>query len=67
MIHRNQNERGDASWITEGFGDLGMELNGYEVGHEDSFARDPDLQLNAWDSVGPSQLPHYGAAYLSHL
>ncbi len=64
MIHRNQNERGDSSWITEGFGDLGIELNGYSAGHEQSFAQDPDLQLNAWDSQPGLSIPHYGAAYL---
>lgn len=64
MIHRNQNERGEASWITEGFGDLGIELNGYPPGHEVSFANDPDLQLNAWASPPGLTIPHYGAAYL---
>lgn len=64
MIHRNQNERGEASWITEGFGDLGIELNGYAAGHEAAFAQDPDLQLNAWDSQPGLSIPHYGAAYL---
>ncbi len=64
MIHRNQNDRGEASWITEGFGDLGIELNGYQAGHEQSFAANPDLQLNAWDSMPGLSIPHYGAAYL---
>lgn len=64
MIHRNQNPRGDASWITEGFGDLGIELNGYQAGHEQAFAENPDLQLNAWDSLPGLSIPHYGAAYL---
>lgn len=64
MIHRNQNDRGESSWITEGFGDLGIELNGYSAGHEASFAQDPDLQLNAWDSQPGLSIPHYGAAYL---
>lgn len=64
MIHRNQNPRGDASWITEGFGDLGIELNGYPAGHEQAFAEDPDTQLNSWASMPGLSLPHYGAAYL---
>lgn len=64
MIHRNQNPRGESSWITEGFGDLGIELNGYSSGHEQAFASDPDLQLNAWDSLPGLSIPHYGAAYL---
>src|SRR5262249_20070438 len=42
MIHRNQNPRGESSWIPEGFGDMGMELNGYQTGHEQAFTADPD-------------------------
>src|SRR5207253_11374179 len=64
MIHRNQNPRGESSWITEGFGDLGIELNGYSSGHEQAFASDPDLQLNAWDALPGLSIPHYGAAHL---
>lgn len=64
MIHRNQNPRGESSWITEGFGDLGVELSGYPTGHEQSFAADPDIQLNAWASGPGLTIPHYGAAYL---
>lgn len=64
MIHRNQNPRGESSWITEGFGDLGIELNGYQSGHEEAFAQDPDLQLTAWASLPGLAIPHYGAAYL---
>lgn len=64
MIHHNQNQRGDAAWITEGFGDLGIELNGFDTGHVPAFAQDPDLQLNAWGSLPNMSVPHYGAAYL---
>ncbi len=64
MLHHNQNLRGEASWVTEGFGDLGIELNGYETGHTQSFAEDPDLQLTAWDVTPGASIPHYGAAYL---
>lgn len=65
MIHRYANTRGESSWITEGFGDLGMELNGFSAGHQDPFAQNPDLQLNAWEVNPPgASIPHYGAAYL---
>jgi len=65
MIHRYANARGDSSWLTEGFGDLGMELNGFPAGHETVFAQDPDLQLNAWQVFPPGvSIPHYGASYL---
>ena len=65
MIHRYENARGESSWITEGFGDLGMELNGFSAGHQEMFAQNPDLQLNAWEVNPPGvSIPHYGAAYL---
>jgi immune inhibitor A len=65
MIHRYANPRGESSWITEGFGDLGMELNGFPAGHEQAFVQNPDLQLNAWEANPPgASVPHYGAAYL---
>lgn len=65
MIHRYANSRGESSWLTEGFGDLGMELNGFPAGHEAPFAQNPDLQLNAWQLNPPgSSIAHYGAAYL---
>lgn len=65
MIHRYANERGESSWITEGFGDLGMELNGFSAGHQEAFIQNPDLQLNAWEVEPPgASIPHYGAAYL---
>ncbi|MBI4671839.1 MAG: immune inhibitor A [Chloroflexi bacterium] len=65
MIHRYANERGESSWITEGFGDLGMELNGFSAGHQESFTQNPDIQINAWEVEPPgASIPHYGAAYL---
>lgn len=65
MIHRYANARGEGSWLTEGFGDLGMELNGFEAGHQEAFAQNPDLQLTAWEVMPPgASIPHYGAAYL---
>ncbi|TAH54274.1 MAG: hypothetical protein EYC68_00670 [Chloroflexota bacterium] len=64
MIHDYQNRRGDATWITEGFGELGMELNGYPTGTEFSYTENPDLQLNAWGDAPGESLGHYGQAYL---
>lgn len=65
MIHRYANARGEGSWLTEGFGELGMELNGFQAGHQDAFAQEPDLQLNAWAADPPgASIPHYGASYL---
>ncbi len=64
MIHDNQNRRGEATWITEGFGELGMELNGYPTGHERTFAENVDLQLTAWGLTPGASIAHYGASYL---
>lgn len=61
MIHDNQNLRGEGSWITEGFGELAIELNGMSVDHSNAFAPNPDLQLNAWSELSS---PHYAASYL---
>lgn len=65
MIQRYANERGEGSWISEGFGELATELNGYSSAHTGSFTKNPDLQLNAWEMQPPgSNVPHYGESYL---
>jgi hypothetical protein len=65
MIHWN-NDRNEASWVNEGFSELAVELNGYDIGGFDYyFAFDPDTQLNYWpDSNTGNTSPHYGASYL---
>ncbi len=65
MIHWNH-DRNETSWLNEGFSELAVYLNGYDIGGFDYyFAFDPDLQLNFWpgDDQGDSA-PHYGASYL---
>jgi immune inhibitor A len=62
MIHWNEN-RHEGSWITEGFGDLAMKLNGYPQ-DVSGFVQNPDLQLDSWAASGAGQLPHYQASYL---
>jgi len=64
MIHwyRDPNE---TTWMNEGFSDLAMFLNGYNIGgHDYIYARNPDLQLNDWPSDPNQTFPHYGAAFL---
>lgn len=65
MIHWNQ-DRNETSWLNEGFSELAVDLNGFDVGGFDMlFAFQPDLQLNFWpgDDQGDSS-PHYGASFL---
>ncbi|MGB8643761.1 MAG: hypothetical protein WCF84_00860 [Anaerolineae bacterium] len=66
MIHWNENKR-EGSWITEGFGMLAEQLNGYgqdAAGVIPHFTQEPDLQLDAWGSLPGQSFPHYAASYL---
>ncbi len=52
-------------WINEGFSELAILLNGYDVGGFDYlFSYDPDLQLNYWPSDPDESDAHYGASFL---
>ncbi|HEY59428.1 MAG TPA: hypothetical protein G4N92_01900 [Anaerolineae bacterium] len=65
MIHWNQ-DRNETTWINEGFSELAVLLNGYDIGGFDYiYALNPDLQLNDWpgDDQGSSS-PHYGSSFL---
>ena len=63
MIHWYR-DRNEASWINEGFSELAVFLNDYEVGSDYDFISNPDLQLNDWPNDKKATLPHYGAAFL---
>lgn len=63
MIHWYR-DRDEASWVNEGFSELAVFLNGYQVGSEYSYIVDPDIQLNYWPSDHRQTSPHYGAAFL---
>ena len=46
MIHWYR-DRNEETWMNEGFSDLAMFLNGYDVGGTDQmYVIDPDIQLN---------------------
>ena len=61
MIHWNQDVN-ESTWLNEGFSELAILLNGYDLGGSDySFISDPDIQLNEWDQTDA----HYGAGFLS--
>lgn len=59
-------DRNDTTWITEGFADVGVLINGYGQGGSDwAYIADPDLQLNDWaDNSSPDFSRHYGQSFL---
>ncbi|MGW8142769.1 MAG: hypothetical protein ACWGN2_00150 [Anaerolineales bacterium] len=63
MIHWFR-DRNEASWVNEGFSELAVMLNGYEVGSEYSYIINPDIQLNDWPYNNGQSSPHYGASFL---
>lgn len=63
MIHWYR-DRNEASWVNEGFSELAVFLNDYDVGSEYSYIVNPDIQLNDWPKNHQQTLPHYGAAFL---
>jgi immune inhibitor A len=63
MIHWFR-DRNESSWVNEGFSELAVFLNGYEVSSEYSYIINPDLQLNDWPNFSGGTAPHYGASFL---
>ena len=64
MIHWYR-DRNESTWMNEGFSDLAMFLNGYDVGgHDFLYTLNPDLQLNDWPNDDSDTMPHYGASFL---
>ena len=64
MIHWH-NDRNEETWINEGFSELAMRLNGFDVGGSDwTFASNPDTQLNSWPEGPGAAGANYGAGYL---
>jgi hypothetical protein len=59
-------DRNDVSWISEGFAEVGVFLNGYSVGGADwAYIQNPDMQLNTWsDNSSPDFSAHYGSSFL---
>ncbi len=60
-------DRNDASWLNEGFAELGVFLNGYYGGGGSDwyYAQNPDLQLNDWaTNTSPDFSAHYGQSFL---
>lgn len=64
MIHWYR-DRNETSWMNEGFSELAMSLNGYDVGGFDTlYTMNPDVQLNDWPNDAKATGPHYGASFL---
>jgi immune inhibitor A len=64
MIHWYR-DRNEETWLNEGFSELAMFLNDYDVGGTDFvYTRDPDVQLTDWPGGNNNTGPHYGAAFL---
>ncbi|HLF73288.1 MAG TPA: choice-of-anchor J domain-containing protein, partial [Anaerolineales bacterium] len=58
-------DRNDATWMTEGFAEVGSFLNGYSVGGWDwAYADSPDLQLTDWTEDVGNNGTHYGQSFL---
>ncbi len=63
-IIAGNNHKNLDTWMNEGFSDLAIYLNGYDVSsHPLAFLATPNTQLNAWDELERS-VPHYGASFL---
>lgn len=63
MIHWYR-DRNEETWMNEGFSELAMLLNDYDVGGSDrTYAYEPDLNLTDWPDI-PDKTPHYGAAFM---
>ena len=64
MIHW-YNDRNEETWLNEGFSELAMRLNGFDVGGSEwTFAMTPDTQLNSWPEGPGAAGANYGAGYL---
>ena len=64
MIHW-YTDRNEETWMNEGFSDVAMFLNGYDIGGADYvFVDDPDIQLTDWPTTPDNRTEHYGASFL---
>ena len=63
MIQFNKKARASI-WFNEGQAQLCERANGFSLGFEQLFLREPDTQLDAWTELDEGAAQHYGAAYL---
>jgi lipid-A-disaccharide synthase-like uncharacterized protein len=63
MIHW-ATDRNEDSWVNEGFSELAVYINNYEVGWAPlAFSKRPDTQLTSWPDPKEAA-PNYGASFL---
>ncbi len=64
MIHWH-NDQNESAWVEEGLAVLAAYLNGFnDAGFDDSFAAQPDVQLNDFSQFDGLSGAHYGASFL---
>jgi len=63
LVHWNADHTEEA-WVNEGLSELAAEIVGGGQGHTGAALANPDTQLNAWEPLGGSNIPHYGMSHL---
>ena len=65
MIHW-YGDKNEESWINEGFAELAVSLNGYDMGGMDwMYLGSPDIQLTYWPDINDEDsYAHYGGSFL---
>jgi immune inhibitor A len=63
LVHWNA-DRTEEAWVNEGLSELAAEIVGGGTGHTGAALANPDTQLNAWEPLGGSNIPHYGMSHL---
>ena len=65
MIHW-YGDRNEESWVNEGFSELAVSLNGYDLGGADfMYVNSPDIQLTYWPDINDNEsFAHYGGAFM---
>jgi immune inhibitor A len=65
MIHW-YGDHNEESWVNEGFSELAVSLNGYNLGGADwMYVNQPDIQLTYWPDINDDEsFAHYGGAFL---
>ncbi len=57
-------DHNEEAWVNEGLSELAAEIVGGGTGHTGAALANPDTQLNAWEPLGGSNIPHYGMSHL---
>jgi len=63
LVHWNA-DHSEEAWVNEGLSELAAEIVGGGTGYTGAALANPDTQLNAWEPLGGSNIPHYGMSHL---